>query len=159
MIAFKWEGFIKISVEALTDTLGLACRLASWLMSCFSRPDIHTEASVTCDPFLGRTRPHRLVCCLWKRPIIAGPSTVAQTSYTIRRKISARTQTSPLVDGSTNSSCSSLSSQRLGCQHSREARGWNPRTCREYVGRLGTDMHACMMHLRASARTHTCMCT
>lgn len=130
MIAFKWEGFIKISAEMLTDTLGLACRLASWLMSCFSLPDIHTEDDVTwasCSPaapFLGRTRPHRLVLSLWKRPITASPSAVAQTTYTIRRKARACTQISFLVDdSSTNSSCSSLSSQHLGCQHSREARG------------------------------------
>lgn len=31
VIAFKWEGFIKISAEMLTATSGLACRLASWL--------------------------------------------------------------------------------------------------------------------------------
>lgn len=67
VIAFKWEGFIKISAEMLMHPLGLACRLASWLMCWFSLPNIPASGRVTwvsCSLaalFLGRKRPHRLV--------------------------------------------------------------------------------------------------
>lgn len=87
VIAFKWEGFIKISAEVLMDTLGLAGGLASWLMSWFSHPHIHTSGRVTwasCSLaalFLGRTRPRRLVSLcgegrpqqapqLWHKPVM-----------------------------------------------------------------------------------------